>query len=152
VDEIFQYARLPSEFLVHHDRTLAETFDVAVRAVAAHPQLGSDKYFVECYYLDKDLSSFSGFKQAVRASVNSVDDVLIANFSVGLARGGTMRGGHFSVVGDVRLGPEGSSECAIVIVDVLPSKYGRAWQTDAKMLFDAMVDKDDSRSRHSISV
>lgn len=71
------------------------------------------------------------------------NDILVANFGVGLARNiPNNNGGHFALI--AKFNP---SSGLIHMVDVHPKKYGKLWLTTIDRLYSAMAQRDSSSHR-----
>ena len=143
VDDLFHRLRIPVSFVVDRGLTLAQAFDLVVRAIHTLPNLGSDRYFVESYFMDDHVATLTGFQQSITESLNLDHEVLIANFDLCTAHGGSEYrdwGGHFGLMG-------GLSEAGDVIMCDTSNEFGRWWQTTSKMLFKAMVHHDSASGR-----
>lgn len=150
VDDLFRCVKLPLSFVVDRGLTLAQAFDVSVRAVNSLPSFIFSTYFVECYFMDNKFSTFNGFKKGLKSSLCHSNEALIANFDLSTAHGGshfTGWGGHFCLIGGLAVASD------VVMCDT-SVEFGHIWKTKLRMLYNAMrkYDKTSGQSRGLIRI
>lgn len=143
VNDIFRECELPASFVVNDGISLAELFDVACTYI--HKQGLRDTVQVQAYFMDEARTSPELLLEAIEESnrLGGDDDILVANFQVGMAHGkATMPGGHFAII--AKCNP---STGLVHMVDVHPEKYGKMWVTTLEKLYAAMSDRDGTSMR-----
>ena len=143
VDDIFRDCNLPTAYVVNTGLTLGEMYDVACAYV--HQRGLKDEIEVQCHYLDEELVSEQSLLDAICESdaEGGVNDILVANFGVGLAHGiDNNDGGHFALI--AKCNPRTG---IVHMVDVHPEKYGKLWVTNVRRLYLAMTARDGSSFR-----
>ena len=71
------------------------------------------------------------------------NDILVANFAVGLAHGNhKLKGGHFALIAKCN-----KKTKLVHMMDVHPEKYGKIWITSIDRLYNAMTDHDTNAHR-----
>jgi len=143
VDDLFLKCKLPSAYVVNDGMTLGEVFNVACTYLYQNGL--KNKVNVQCYYFDEHIVSpqnlIDALKESEREGGNN--DILVANFGVGLARNiPNNNGGHFALI--AKFNP---SSGLIHMVDVHPKKYGKLWVTTIDRLYRAMAQRDSSSHR-----
>lgn len=143
VNDIFRECALPSSFVVNDGISLGELFDVACTYI--HSQGLRDRVQVQAYFMDEDTTNVQLLLDAIDESnrLGGDNDILVANFQVGVAHGkANMPGGHFAVI--AKCNP---STGLVHMMDVHPEKYGKLWVTTADRLWKAMSDRDGTSMR-----
>lgn len=143
VNDIFRKVNLPSHYVVNTGISLGELFDIACTYI--HTIGLRDTVQVQAYFMDRAVTSAALLRDAIMESarVGGADDILVANFQVGLAHGDpTMPGGHFAVI--AKCNP---STGLLHMMDVHPEKYGKMWVTTVDRLYAAMSDRDGGSMR-----
>ena len=143
VNDIFRVCELPTSFVVNDGISLGELFDVACTYI--HSQGLRDKVQVQAYFMDEATTSVPLLLEAIDESnrLGGDNDILVANFQVGVAHGKpTMPGGHFAVI--AKCNP---STGLVHMMDVHPEKYGKLWVTTIDRLYAAMSDRDGTSMR-----
>ncbi|NOD99195.1 hypothetical protein GS610_18480 [Ruegeria sp. HKCCD6228] len=143
VNDIFRECALPSSFVVNDGISLGELFDVACTYI--HTQGLRERVQVQAYFMDADTTNVPLLLEAIDESnrLGGDNDILVANFQVGLAHGNeTMPGGHFAVI--AKCNP---STGLVHMMDVHPEKYGKLWVTTVERLWQAMSDRDGTSMR-----
>ncbi len=138
VNDIFRKVNLPSAYVVNTGIALGELFDIACTYV--HRKNLRDRVRVRVHYMDAATTSEKLLREGIMESVHVAgnNDVLVANFQVGLAHGRPeMPGGHFAVI--AKCNP---STGVLHMMDVHPEKYGKMWVTTTGRLHEAMSDRD----------
>lgn len=143
VDDIFRKVNLPSSYVVNTGIALGELYDIACTYI--HNVGQRDTVQVQVYYMDSDTTSPEILRDAIMEStrVGGDNDIIVANFQVGLAHGRDWPGGHFAII--AKCNP---STGLLHMIDVHPEKYGKMWVTTVDRLHAAMADRD-SGSRRS---
>lgn len=143
VNDIFRKVNLPSHYVVNTGISLGELFDIACTYI--HTIGLRDTVQVQAYFMDKGATSAAMLLDAIMESVRlgGADDILVANFQVGLAHGNPqMPGGHFAIIAKCNPGTG-----LLHMVDVHPEKYGKMWVTTVDRLYAAMSDRDSGSMR-----
>ncbi|WP_170356957.1 flavoprotein [Ruegeria arenilitoris] len=143
VNDIFRVCELPTSFVVNDGISLGELFDVACTYI--HSQGLRDLVQVQAYFMDEATTSVPLLLEAIDESnrLGGDNDILVANFQVGVAHGKpTMPGGHFAVI--AKCNP---STGLVHMMDVHPEKYGKLWVTTIDRLYAAMSDRDGTSMR-----
>lgn len=143
VNDIFRVCELPTSFVVNDGISLGELFDVACTFI--HTQGLRDLVQVQAYFMDEATTSVPLLLEAIDESnrLGGDNDILVANFQVGMAHGKpTMPGGHFAVI--AKCNP---STGLVHMMDVHPEKYGKLWVTTIERLYAAMSDRDGTSMR-----
>jgi 3-polyprenyl-4-hydroxybenzoate decarboxylase/gamma-glutamylcyclotransferase (GGCT)/AIG2-like uncharacterized protein YtfP len=143
VNDIFRRVNLPSHYVVNTGISLGELFDIACTYI--HNIGLRDTVQVQAYFMDEGVTSAAMLQDAVMESarVGGPNDILIANFQVGLAHGIPERpGGHFAII--AKCNP---STGLVHMLDVHPEKYGKMWVTTVARLYAAMSDRDGGSMR-----
>lgn len=143
VNDIFRECALPSSFVVNDGISLGELFDVACTYI--HSQGWRSRIQVQTYFMDEDTTDVQLLLDAIDESnqLGGDNDILVANFQVGLAHGKeNMPGGHFAVI--AKCNP---STGLVHMMDVHPEKYGKLWVTTIQRLWKAMSDRDGTSMR-----
>jgi len=143
VNDIFRECALPSSFVVNDGISLGELFDVACTYI--HSQGLRDRVQVQAYFMDEDTTNVQLLLDAIDESnqLGGENDILVANFQVGVAHGkDNMPGGHFAVI--AKCNP---STGLVHMMDVHPEKYGKLWVTTVDRLWEAMSDRDGTSMR-----
>ena len=143
VDDLFLKCKLPSAYVVNDGMTLGEVYNVACTYI--HQNELKNKVNVQCYYFDEHIVSPQHLMDALQESEREGgnNDILVANFGVGLARNiPNNNGGHFALI--AKFNP---SSGLIHMVDVHPKKYGKLWLTTIDRLYSAMAQRDSSSHR-----
>ncbi len=143
VNDIFRECALPSSFVVNDGISLGELFDVACTYI--HSQGLRDRVQVQAYFMDEDTTDVQLLLDAIDESnqLGGENDILVANFQVGVAHGKeNMPGGHFAVI--AKCNP---STGLVHMMDVHPEKYGKLWVTTVDRLWKAMSDRDGTSMR-----
>ncbi|MGV6802571.1 MAG: flavoprotein [Ruegeria sp.] len=143
VNDIFRVCELPTSFVVNDGISLGELFDVACTYIDA--QGLRDVVQVQAYFMDEATTSVPLLLEAIDESnrLGGDNDILVANFQVGVAHGKpTMPGGHFAVI--AKCNP---STGLVHMMDVHPEKYGKLWVTTIDRLYAAMSDRDGTSMR-----
>ncbi len=142
VNDIFRECELPTSYVVSDGISLGELYDVACTYI--HSQGLRELVQVQAYFMDQATTSVELLLEAVEESnhVGGDNDILVANFQVGLAHGKPMPGGHFAII--AKCNP---STGLVHMMDVHPEKYGKLWVTTAERLFGAMSDRDGTSLR-----
>ena len=142
VNDIFRKVNLPSSYVVNTGIALGELFDIACNYIDT---VGlRDRVKVTPFFMDPETTSAETLMEAILESerVAGKDDIIVANFQVGIAHGRPMPGGHFAVI--AKCNP---STGLLHMMDVHPEKYGKLWVTTVGRLYDAMSDRDGSSHR-----
>lgn len=119
VDDLFLNCKLPSAYVVNDGMTLGEVFNVA--CIYLHQKGLKNNVNVQCYYFDEHIVSPQTLINALQESEHEggTNDILVANFGVGLARNiPNNNGGHFALI--AKFNPQSG---LIHMVDVHPKKY-----------------------------
>ena len=143
VDDLFLNCKLPSAYVVNDGMTLGEVYNVACAYL--HQSKLKDQIKVQCYYFDSHLATPEHLSDALCESERegNNNDILVANFGVGLARNiPNNNGGHFALI--AKFNPNSG---LIHMVDVHPKKYGKLWVTTIDRLYRAMTQRDGSSHR-----
>jgi len=138
VNDIFRKANLPSAYVVNTGIALGELFDIACTYI--HTKGLNDRVKVRVHYMDADTTDEHMLRDGIMESVQVAgnNDIIVANFQVGLAHGrADMPGGHFAVI--AKCNP---STGLVHMMDVHPEKYGKMWVTTTARLHAAMSDRD----------
>lgn len=111
-------------WVVESGLTLAQVFNVMVKLCGStnESELIAPGVGVECFHFDEGVANFNSFLEYLGESLADEDDVLIANFNVGMAKGLDPTGGHFSLISG--FDPKTNE---VSIADVHPQKYGAHW-------------------------
>jgi len=98
VNDIFRECELPTSYVVSDGISLGELYDVACTYI--HSQGLRELVQVQAYFMDQATTSVELLLDAVEESnhVGGDNDILVANFQVGLAHGKPMPGGHFAII------------------------------------------------------
>ena len=143
VDDIFKSCALPVSYVVNEGMTIGELYDVASSHIFAEGL--RDEIGVELYYFDHDVINKQDLLNAITESdaVGGCNDILVANFGVGLAHGNPkLKGGHFALIAKCN-----KKTGLVHMMDVHPEKYGKIWVTSVDRLYGAMTDHDSSAHR-----
>lgn len=142
VNDIFRKVNLPSSYVVNTGIAMGELFDIACNYI--HTVGLRDRVKVTPFFMDPETTSAETLMEAILESerVAGKDDIIVANFQVGIAHGRPMPGGHFAVI--AKCNP---STGLLHMMDVHPEKYGKLWVTTVGRLYDAMSDRDGSSHR-----
>ncbi|WP_298851182.1 flavoprotein [uncultured Ruegeria sp.] len=143
VNDIFRECALPSSFVVNDGISLGELFDVACTYI--HSQGLRERVQVQAYFMDGDTTDVPLLLEAIDESnqLGGDNDILVANFQVGVAHGKeNMPGGHFAVIAKCN-----ASTGLVHMMDVHPEKYGKLWVTTIQRLWEAMSDRDGTSMR-----
>jgi gamma-glutamylcyclotransferase (GGCT)/AIG2-like uncharacterized protein YtfP/glutaredoxin-related protein/3-polyprenyl-4-hydroxybenzoate decarboxylase len=143
VNDIFNSCALPVSYVVNDGMTIGELYDVVSSHVFASGL--RDEIGVELYYFDEHLVAKEDLFAAIRESnhVGGKNDILIANFQVGIAHDNSeFKGGHFALIAKCN-----NSTGLVHMMDVHPEKYGKIWVTSIQRLYEAMTDHDGSAQR-----
>ncbi|AXI54883.1 hypothetical protein C1J05_10595 [Sulfitobacter sp. JL08] len=142
VNDIFRKVNLPSSYVVNTGIALGELFDIACNYI--HTVGLRDRVKVTPFFMDPETTSAETLMEAILESerVAGKDDIIVANFQVGIAHGRPMPGGHFAVI--AKCNP---STGLLHMMDVHPEKYGKLWVTTVGRLYAAMSDRDGSSHR-----
>ena len=143
VNDIFRKVNLPSSYVVNSGISLGELFDIACTYI--HNSGLRNDVQVQTYFMDPDTTSERHLLNAIMESghVGGDNDILVANFQVGIAHGiPTMPGGHFAII--AKCNP---STGLLHMMDVHPEKYGKMWVTTTGRLYAAMSDRDSGSMR-----
>jgi gamma-glutamylcyclotransferase (GGCT)/AIG2-like uncharacterized protein YtfP/flavoprotein/glutaredoxin-related protein len=137
VNDIFRKVNLPSAYVVNTGIALGELYDIACTYI--HSKNLRDRVQVRVHYMDAATTSEKLLREGIMESVYVAgnNDVLVANFQVGLAHGSDLPGGHFAVI--AKCNP---STGLLHMMDVHPEKYGKMWVTTTGRLHAAMSDRD----------
>ena len=122
--------------------TIGELYDVASSHIFAEGL--RDEVGVELYYFDRDVINNKDLFKAITESnqIGGRNDILVANFAVGLAHGNhKLRGGHFALIAKCNRKTK-----LVHMMDVHPEKYGKIWITSIDRLYNAMADHDTNSS------
>jgi hypothetical protein len=138
LDEIFYATRLPVATVLDDGMTLAETYDTALRFVAAKGLPIS----ISIMHFDRPEATLEWFIAEVQRAIADPRDVHLLNFNVNIAHEAAIGGGHFTLVGDY--GPESRE---LTVADVNPRKYTRFWKCPIERMYKACVDKDMASER-----
>ncbi len=143
VNDIFRECALPTSFVVNDGISLGELYDVACTFI--HSQGLRKKIQVQAYFMDEATTSTRLLLEAIDESnrVGGDNDILVANFQVGVAHGKlNMPGGHFAII--AKCNP---STGLVHMMDVHPEKYGKLWVTTIDRLWAGMSDRDGTSMR-----
>jgi hypothetical protein len=143
VNDIFRRVNLASHYVVNTGISLGELFDIACTYI--HNIGLRDTVQVQAYFMDEGVTSAAMLQDAVMESarIGGPNDILVANFQVGLAHGvPEMPGGHFAII--AKCNP---STGLVHMLDVHPEKYGKMWVTTVARLYAAMSDRDGGSMR-----
>ncbi len=142
VNDIFRKVNLPSSYVVNTGIALGELFDIACNYI--HTVGLRDRVKVTPFFMDPETTSAETLMEAILESerVAGKDDIIVANFQVGIAHGRPMPGGHFAVI--AKCNP---STGLLHMMDVHPEKYGKLWVTTVGRLYEAMSDRDGNSHR-----
>ncbi len=143
VDDIFKSCALPVSYVVNEGMTIGELYDVASSHIFAEGL--RDEVGVELYYFDRDVIYNEDLFKAVTESnqIGGCNDILVANFAVGLAHGNQkLKGGHFALIAKCN-----KKTGLVHMMDVHPEKYGKIWITSIDRLYNAMSDHDTNAHR-----
>ncbi len=139
VDDVFYVTRLPIATVLDDGMTLAETYDTCVKYV----ETAGLPLFVKVEHFDKSTMTFDAFVKEIESAVINENDIHILNFNTKIAHGNQhLEGGHFSLLADYD-----STTKELTVADTNPKRYTRFWKCDAKLMYDACVDKDSSSDR-----
>ena len=125
VDDIFKSCALPVSYVVNEGMTIGELYDVASSHIFAEGL--RDEVGVELYYFDRDVINNEDLFKAITESnqIGGRNDILVANFAVGLAHGNQkLKGGHFALIAKCN-----KKTKLVHMMDVHPEKYGKIWIT-----------------------
>lgn len=142
VNDIFHKVNLPSSYVIDTGIALGELYDIAcnyIQKVGLREQVR-----VTPYFMDPEATSAKMLLDGIMESerVGGTNDILVANFQVGLAHGNDLPGGHFAVI--AKCNP---STGLLHMMDVHPEKYGKMWVTTISRLYAAMSDRDSGSLR-----
>ena len=143
VDDIFKSCALPVSYVVNEGMTIGELYDVASSHIFAEGL--RDEVGVELYYFDRDVINNKDLFKAITESnqIGGRNDILVANFAVGLAHGNQkLKGGHFALIAKCN-----KKTKLVHMMDVHPEKYGKIWITSIDRLYNAMTDHDTNAHR-----
>jgi len=142
INDIFRKVNLPSSYVVHSGIALGELYDIACNYIQ---KVGlRDLVRATPYFMDPDATDAAMLLDAIMESerVCGSNDILVANFQVGIAHGNDLPGGHFAVI--AKCNP---STGLLHMMDVHPEKYGKMWVTTVERLYAAMSDRDSGSMR-----
>lgn len=142
VNDIFHKVNLPSSYVIHSGIALGELYDIACNYI--HKVGLRDKVRVTPYFMDPEATNEKMLLDGIMESerVGGTNDILVANFQVGIAHGNDLPGGHFAVI--AKCNP---STGLLHMMDVHPEKYGKMWVTTVSRLYEAMSDRDSGSLR-----